>query len=64
MDSWEKKGEIMRRKRKLGSREIYIDNDLIQEEREVQNKLREVARRERTNGRRTILGYRRIEIEG
>jgi len=26
MDSWEKKEEIMRRKKKLGSRRIYIDN--------------------------------------
>jgi len=35
MDSWEKKEEIMRKKKKLGSRKIYIDNDLIQEERDV-----------------------------
>jgi len=34
-------------KKKLGSRKIYIDNDLTQEEREVQRKLREIARRER-----------------
>jgi len=47
MDSWERKEKIMRRKKKLGSREIYIDNDLIQEEREVQKKLREIARGER-----------------
>jgi len=36
MYSWERKEEIMRRKKKLGSRKIYIDNDLTQEEREVQ----------------------------
>jgi len=28
MNNWERKKEIMRRKKKLGSREIYIDNDL------------------------------------
>jgi len=28
MDSWERKEEIMRRKKKLVGREIYIDNDL------------------------------------
>jgi len=28
MDNWESKVEIMRRKEKLGNREIYIDNDL------------------------------------
>jgi len=31
MDSWERKEKIMK---KLGSRRIYIDNDLTQEERE------------------------------
>jgi len=29
MDSWERKEEIMKKKKKLGSRKIYIDNDLI-----------------------------------
>jgi len=63
MDSWERKKEIMRRKKKLGSREIYIDNDLTQKEKEMQRKLREV-RGERANGGRTRVGYRRIEIKG
>jgi len=63
MDSWERKEEIMRKK-KFGNRKIYIDNDLIQEERDVQRKLREIARGERTDGRRARVGYRRIEIEG
>jgi len=52
------------KKKKLGSRQIYIDHDLTQEEREVQRKLRVVARGERTKGRRTRVVYRRIEIEG
>jgi len=42
----------------LGSRKIYIDNDLTQEERNVQRKLREIARGERAAGRRAE--YRRI----
>jgi len=28
MDSWQRKEEKMRKKKKLGSRDIYIDNDL------------------------------------
>jgi len=64
MDSWERKEEIMRRKKKLGSRKIYIDNDLSQEERKVQRKLREIARDERADGKRARVGYRRIDIEG
>jgi len=51
------------KEKKLGSRKIYIDNDLTQKEREVQRKLREVARDEKANGRRRVR-YRRIEIEG
>jgi len=68
MDSWERREEIMRRTKKLGSRKIYIyiyiDNDLTQEEREVQTKLGVVARKERTKRRKTRVGYKRIEIEG
>jgi len=51
MDSWERKEKIMRRKKKFGGKEIYIDNDLSQEESEVQRKLREIAMRERMQGR-------------
>jgi len=54
----------MRRKKKIGSRKIYIDNDLTQKKREVQRKLRKVARGEKANGRRTRVRYRRIEIKG
>jgi len=48
MDNWERKKEIMRKKKKLGSRKIYIDNNLTQEERKVQRKLKVVAKGERT----------------
>jgi len=50
MDSWERKEEIMRRKK--GSRKIYIDNNPSQEKRHVQRKLREIARHERADSRR------------
>jgi len=56
MDNWERKVEIMRRKKSLGSRKIYIDNDLTQEVRDVQRKLKEIARGERANGRRARVG--------
>jgi len=62
MESWERK-EIMRRKKTLGSREIYIDNDLTQEESEMQRKLRDIARGEKADGRRAKVGHRKIEIE-
>jgi len=50
------------REKKLGHRKIYIDN-LTQEERGVQRKLKEIARGERADGRRARVEYRRIEIE-
>jgi len=40
-------GENNEKEKKLGNRKIYIDNDLIQEEREVQRKLREVEQQAR-----------------
>jgi len=52
------------REKKFASRKIYIDNDLAQKERDVQEKLREIAREERANEKRARVEYRRIEIEG
>jgi len=64
MNSWERKEEIMRRKKKLGSKKIYINNDLIQEERGVQRKLREIATGEEADGRKASVAYKRILREG
>jgi len=40
------------KEKKLGSRKIYIDNDLTQEERKMQRKLREVVKDEKANGKK------------
>lgn len=64
MKSWEQKEEIMREKKKLGSRRIYIDHDMTEEEREVQRKLRERAKKEKADGRMVKVGYKKIEIQG
>ncbi|CAL1671879.1 unnamed protein product [Lasius platythorax] len=63
MNSWEEKEGIMKVKKKLGSRRVYIDHDLTMEEREVQRKLRERAREEKMEGRRVKVEYRKIEIQ-
>jgi len=42
----------MMRRKNIGSRKIYSDNNLTQEERCVQRKLREIARGERADGRK------------
>lgn len=59
---WEKKKEIMEKKKNL-SKGVYIDDDLTREEREVQKKLRDRAREEKGRGKRVRVGYRKIRIE-
>jgi hypothetical protein len=41
---------------------MYIDDDLTNEERETQKKLREEAREERDRGKSVKIGYRKIQI--
>jgi hypothetical protein len=43
---------------------MYIDNDLTNEEREIQKKLREVAREARDKGKWVKIGYRKRQING
>jgi hypothetical protein len=43
---------------------IIIDDDLTNEERKTQKKLREMIREERYRGKRVNIGYRKIPING
>jgi hypothetical protein len=65
IESWEQKKNIMLNKSKLKERKgerMYIDDNLTNEERKAEKKLREVAREERGITRK--IGYRKIEING
>jgi hypothetical protein len=65
IESWEQKKNIMLNKSELKERKderMYIDDDLTNEERKTQKKLREVAREERDRGKRVKIGYRKIQI--
>ncbi|XP_011688394.1 PREDICTED: uncharacterized protein PF11_0207-like [Wasmannia auropunctata] len=64
MSGWELKEEIMKEKKKLGNRRIYIDHDLTPEERQVQWKIRERAKKEKLEGKQVKIGYRKIIIQG
>ncbi|KAH0812087.1 hypothetical protein GEV33_010708 [Tenebrio molitor] len=67
IESWEQKKNILLNKSKLKEKEderMYIDDDLTKEEREIQKKLRELAREERNKGKRVKIGYRKIQING
>lgn len=60
--SFEEKIVIMKNKAKLGKTKIFIDNDLTKEEQLIQANIRSVAKKERENGKRTQVGYRKLKI--
>lgn len=62
MEKFEQKIEILKRKSRLGQREIYIESDLTNDEQRVQAAIRKVAREEKANGKKTKVGYRKVEI--
>jgi hypothetical protein len=67
IESWEQKKNITLNESKLKERKgemMYIDDDLTNEERKTQKKLREVARAERDRGKRMKIEYRKIQING
>jgi hypothetical protein len=67
IESWEQKKNNMLNNSKLKERtgeRMYIHDDLTNEERKTQKKLREVAREERNRGERVKIGYRKIQING
>jgi hypothetical protein len=43
---------------------MFKDEDLTNEERKTQKKLREVTREERERGKSVKMGYRKIQING
>ena len=51
-------------KDQLKGSNIYINHDLSREDRNIQRKLREIARQEREQGAEVRLGFRKIRING
>lgn len=62
--SWEDKLQILKNKKKLGKKRIFIDNDLSSEERDIQRKLIAIRNAEREKGKATRLGFLKICIDG
>ncbi|TGZ49959.1 hypothetical protein DBV15_12499 [Temnothorax longispinosus] len=62
MDCWESKDNIIKEKKKLGSRKIFIDHDLTFEDRQVQRRIKEGAWKEKTDGKWVKIGYRKLEM--
>ncbi|KAK1137397.1 hypothetical protein K0M31_001908 [Melipona bicolor] len=64
MKDWETKQTVMQKKKKLGGKSIYLDQDLTEKERRVQRELGERAKEERAQGKEAKVRYRRIYIQG
>lgn len=64
INSYEEKVEIMMNKYKLRNKPIYINNDETKKEKEIQIKLRNMAREKRIEGKEAHVSYKRIKIDG
>lgn len=62
LGNWEDKRAVMRKKRELKAG-IYIEDDLTREEREVQRKLRIIAKENREKGKMAMVRYKKICID-
>jgi len=64
INKWEQKNNVMKKKNKL-KKGIIIENDLTRKEREIQRRLKELAREEREKGDgRVKVGYKKIYMRG
>lgn len=67
LGSEENKREVMQNKSKLRNRrggQIYINDDLTKEERDIQKKIRQRAMEERSKGKQAKIGYSKLIIDG
>lgn len=50
------------RKKKLGNKKVYIDNNLTKKERRIQRELVEVAKTKRERGAIVKIGYQKLKV--
>lgn len=62
LKDWKSKMDIMKEKSKLRKKRIFIDHDLMEEERAVQSLIRRRADKERREGRRVKIGYKKLDM--
>ena len=62
--SWEEKLQVLKNKYKLKGTDIFIEQDLTWEEREMQRKIVRMAVEERKKGRVVKVGYQKIGVDG
>lgn len=61
--SWETKLSILRQKRSLMGRDIFIDQDLTIKERQTAKKLRDIYKARRAEGHTVKMGYNKLYID-
>jgi len=64
MNEWTDKVKILKEKGRLRGKHMFIDSELTLKEREIQKKIRDVAREERKKGIRVKVRYQRLEMDG
>jgi polysaccharide deacetylase 2 family uncharacterized protein YibQ len=68
IEEWSGKEKVMKQKGKLTQKKetekIFIDNDLTKQEREIQKKLRTIAKEQKRERKEVKIGYRHTTIEG
>lgn len=62
-ENFEQKMEILQQKKKLPTN-VFMDNDLTQNEQKIQATIWNLAREERRNGKRTKVGYKKLIVDG
>lgn len=55
---------LKNKKARLKDQRIFIDNDLSEKERSIENKVREFARPERAKGKSVIVGFLKDQVDG
>ena len=64
INSMEDKIKIMKKRKNLIGTRIYIDDDLTKKERWIQKKIKERSDKERAEGKKTIIKYKKLIING
>lgn len=62
MKDWKEKEKVMKNKYLLNGSDIYIENDMTVMEREIQSKLRKIAKEEKGKGNKVQVKYQKIII--
>ena len=64
VENLEKKKEIMVNKKNLGSEKVFIDDDMTWKEREIQGKIRELAKKKKQEGCEVKVSYMKMYLNG